>query len=63
MQSMRNQRIVDPAGPGEAHLTDDDGQTLCGRDGRLWRQIKSPPWDRLGMYRCPRCLESSAERS
>jgi hypothetical protein len=52
MTAPGNRLTTDPAGPGEAHLVRPDDQTLCGRDAWLWALIRSPGWDRLGIYRC-----------
>jgi hypothetical protein len=54
-------RIVHPARPGDAHLVDSRGRSLCGRDGKAWKAVTSKEWRQLGEYRCPACLTRLAE--
>ncbi len=57
--AMPGPSILEPAGPGEAHIVTEDGYTLCGKDASRWRRITSPTWERMGFYRCPTCLADS----
>ena len=54
--------IVHPARAGDAHLVDERGRTLCGRDGASWKSVTMSGWADAGDYRCPACESALARR-
>jgi hypothetical protein len=54
-------RVLHPARAGDAHLVDEDGRSLCGRDGGTWATVTRRRWQELDQYRCRTCARRLAE--
>ena len=56
-------RVVSPARPGDAHLVDGAGRSLCGRDAARWRAVTSRRWVDLGEFACAACHREAVRRT